>query len=207
MVDNESREDRIRNAARLLALGWIPQPAAGYPLPTSPDDLEWLRPWDGHPHSFDGAVAEMRKVRFVFRIPIGDWSGDGHGRCEDFYATAAKPGQAVHDAYFAAKARLPALCPESFCHKYEDGKVPQETIVALKAAGCPLPEMLEPDEDGASEGLGPEGMVVIVAWFLNQGDPDLDVKLEPVVKKPPILPLCGKRGPGPHIGFIGYGLF
>lgn len=134
-------------------------------------------------------------MRYTFRIPIGDWSGDGHGQVEWVHATAAKPIEAVREAYFSAKARLPAACcPESFCDEYQERQMSKETRAALKAAGARVPRQ-----------MGVDAMASLVAWFLNQGDPDLDVRLD--VEAQPMLPFYGEDAQRRHIGFIGYGLF
>jgi len=136
--------------------------------------------------------------RHAFRIPVGDWSGDGHGKCDYIDATAAKPIGDVREAYFAAKAKVPALIhPESFCEAYEDSSVPDDVAAALRAAGAPLPEDLE-------DGFGGDAMAAIVAWFINQGDPACDVRLDG--NPPPMLPFYGCDEQNRHIGFIGYGL-
>jgi hypothetical protein len=133
--------------------------------------------------------------RYAFRIPIGDWSDDGHGKVEWYDATASKPIVAVRDAYFAAKAALPdACCPEAFCSAYEDGEVPEETRSALKKAGAKVPTE-----------FGVDSMAAIVVWFLNHGDPDLDVRLDGM--PPPMLPFYGYDEQKRHIGFFGYGMF
>lgn len=141
----------------------------------------------------------MGDDRFHFRIPIGDWSGDGHGKCENFPASAAKPIDSVREAYFAAKARHPKICPEEFCHEYEDSSVPEAVAKAVAEAGGPKVFAKE------DEGPGADGMAEYVVWFLNQGDPDLDAKLEP--NDIPSLAFYGADPKGRHIRFIGYGLF
>lgn len=141
---------------------------------------------------------------YNFRIPIGDWSGDGHGQREWFTATAEKPIKDVREAYFKAKEKLPDICPEKFCCDYEDGGVKPEIIQKLKDAGAPCPE---PDPGFSDDlELGPFEMAEIVCWYLNQGDPDLHVALlaEEVV---PMLPFYGFDEKERHIDFIGYGLF
>lgn len=136
-----------------------------------------------------------KSKRFTFSIPIGDWSDDGHGKTATFYATAAKPIEAVREAYFAVKAKLPdACCPESFCDEYEEPEMAPESRTALISKGCEVP-----DE------IGVDAMANIVVWFLNQGDPELDVKLNG--KPLPVLPFYGFDPKKRHIGFIGYGLF
>ena len=139
---------------------------------------------------------EMKMAkRYAFRIPIGDWSDDGHGKCDWVDATAAKPVEGVREAYFAAKKNLPEeCCPENFCNEYECPKMSPESRKALKAAGCKVPKEIDSD-----------AMAAIVAWFINQGDPKVDVKLNG--KPPEMLPFYGSDNKKRHIGFMGYGLF
>jgi hypothetical protein len=140
----------------------------------------------------------MKKTqrRFSFHIPIGDWSSDGHGKCDFIHATAAKPILDVREAYFKAKKKLPKLCPERFCSEYEDDTLPDGVAKALRDAGCPLPEDLGM--------FGTPEMAAVVVWFLNQGDPELDARLDD--NPPEMLSFVGKDEKRRHIGFIGYGL-
>lgn len=130
-------------------------------------------------------------------IWIGDWSGDGHGRCEPVRFAANKPIVDVRAAYFAALAARPDLCPEKFCDGYEDTDIPEATMAALAAAGAPL---------GDIHGRRPtvRAMAAIVAWFIGLGDPELALAILP---EEPSLHFYGSDDSGRHIGFIGYGLF
>lgn len=140
--------------------------------------------------------------RHRFKIPIGDWSGDGHGKCDYFEATAAKPVEAVREAYFAAKTKLPKCCPEEFCEAYGDSSISTETRALLREAGAPIPSDETMDND---YGFSPANMAAVVVWFLNQGDAELAVQLEPV-ESVPSLAFYGMDAKNRHIGFIGYGL-
>ena len=140
--------------------------------------------------------------RYTFKIPIGDWSGDGHGKCDYVIATATKPIEAVREAYFAARKKLPKCCPEKFCDDYEDGSVPADTRAALRKAGAPLGS---DDDLDNGDGFGVEEMASIVAWFINQGDPSLGVEIAPV-DAVPSLAFYGYDAEKRHIDFIGYGL-
>jgi hypothetical protein len=133
-----------------------------------------------------------------FEIVVGDWSGDGHGQNATFVFTANKPIEAVREAYFAAKERLPHLCPETYADEYEDRSVPDETWEALKVAGCPLPD----DRDDWDS----ESMARVVAWFCMQGDADLKIEYTPKSALP-MLAFYGYDDKKRHIGFIGYGFF
>jgi hypothetical protein len=136
-------------------------------------------------------------MRYAFRIPIGDWSGDGHGEVIWYDATAAKPIEDVREAYFAAKKKLPAACcPESFCSAYQECEMDNTSRMALRKAGAPLSKKTD---------MEPDAMAAIVVWFINQGDAAVDVRLDGAA--PPMLPFYGHDKRKRHIGFIGYGLF
>lgn len=142
-------------------------------------------------------------MRHHFRIPIGDWSGDGHSHCDWYDATAAKPIEDVREAYFAARKnkKLKKVCPEEFCNQYQDATIPKDVWQELERLGAPMP-VLEDPEDGIDD----DCMAALVVWFINQGDPDIDVRLDPKVTVP-MLPFYGFDKKKRHIGFMGYGLF
>lgn len=144
--------------------------------------------------------------RHDFDIPIGDWSDDGHGKCEYFQASAAKPFKAVCLAYATARAKFKALgfSPEDLCSEYEDNEVPEETVELLKEHGFEI----HPDDFYAEE------FAKLVVWFLNQGDPDLDAMLTPAKKSRPMLrnwdyckAMKTSTAGEDNLGGFGYGLF
>jgi hypothetical protein len=151
----------------------------------------------------------VKTARFHFRIPIGDWSGDGHGHCEWYDATSAKPVEELREAYFQARAQFPEVCPENFCNQYEDSTIPNEVMAELVRLGAPLPERDDDDEDVDDDGeyiIDGDVMAALVVWFLNLGDSTADVKLDPKASTP-MLPFYGFDEQRRHIGFFGYGLF
>jgi hypothetical protein len=137
----------------------------------------------------------MSAKRYAFRIPIGDWSGDGHEQCKWFTATAKYPIETVREAYFTAKILLPDICPEDFCSGYEEYEVAEEIRAEINEQGFEL-----------GDSFGSEEMAAFVVWFLNRGYPDLDARLEPNAEMP-MLPFYGQDACERHISFIGYGLF
>jgi hypothetical protein len=132
-----------------------------------------------------------------FKIQIGDWSGDGHGKHEDFIFTSNKPIEAVREAYFVAKRKISKVCPENYCSDYGDGDLTEDVRAMLRNGGCPLPE--NPSDFNA------ESMARVVAWFCMQGDPDLRIDAAPGADIP-TLAFYGHDAKRRHIGFIGYGL-
>lgn len=41
-------------------------------------------------------------MKYKFKIPIGDWSGDGHSKHEDYLIESNKPVEQVRELYFQA---------------------------------------------------------------------------------------------------------
>lgn len=135
-------------------------------------------------------------ARTAFRIPIGDWSGDGHGQCEWFEASASKMLNEVREAYFAGLKKIPKhLSPEVLCAKYEDNRLTESVRQELLA----LTE-IEFDEDYNDAGTFAD----YVVWVINHGDPEVIARLEPVSGS---LMFSGYDRQNRHIGPIGYGLF
>jgi hypothetical protein len=147
--------------------------------------------------------------RYHFDIPIGDWSNDGHGKCDYFQASAAKPFVDVCKAFVAARQlwKLSDGRPftvEDVCSEYEEREVEDEVVELLKSKGFKI------DKDD----FWIENMAELVVWFLNQGDPTLDAKLQPKDERRPMLrnwDFCDAIGVNTAsdlgLGGFGYGFF
>lgn len=145
----------------------------------------------------------MNKKRFKFQIPIGDWSNDGHGKCEYFTASSFKTFEDVCKAYEKAKEKFKDdnFSPESFCDEYESAAVDPNTFQLMKKHG-----FIKGDIDDLEDFYIDE-MADFVVWFLNQGDPELNVKLD---NKPvPCLNnwQYAEIVKGKTLGQFGYGMF
>ena len=133
--------------------------------------------------------------RIYFRIAVGDWSNDGHGKCDYFTASSTLSLKDVRKAYFKAVKNLPEIiCPENFLSDYDESKISEEIAEAIKKEGFPLKE----------EGFHTKEMAEYVVWFINKGNPVCDVKLELDIDD--TLHFYGEDENGQHIGFFGYGL-
>lgn len=141
--------------------------------------------------------------RTIFRIPIGDWSKDGHGHCDYYTASSVKSLTDIREAYFAAKKKLPKLiCPEEFVNEYEDGVVPKDVILEAQKLGYNFGDAIDPDS-GEIEYFSTGHMAKYIVWYINQGDPDCDAKLE---GQNDMLVFYGFDEKGRHISAFGYGL-
>lgn len=137
----------------------------------------------------------MKDKKYVFRLPIGDWSGDGHGVSRDYRIRSNKPVEAVREAYFAAEQKT-RLDLTEVCGKYEEREIKPHLLAAIRAAGLPLPEE-------NLDGFGPDEFVELTLAYLRAGDPELELKVLPFEE---MLPFYGYDSKKRHIGFLGYGL-
>ena len=118
--------------------------------------------------------------RFYYVLPVGDWSCDGHNQFTDYNVNAAKDSAAILAAYEVAKETLPELDPLPYCKDFEDSYV--DGAVALKVEE--LSDELglydtEFDEFSETATLNPDTWARYLVWYVNQGDPELDLVLAP----------------------------
>ena len=72
----------------------------------------------------------------TWKIPIGDWSDDGHGKCDWFTVKSNFTVEKAREAYFKAVEASGLDIAKEIAHDYEDSGV-SERITEL------LPEFLE----------------------------------------------------------------
>ena len=76
---------------------------------------------------------------YTFKIPIGDWSNDGHGIAEWYIIRSNKPVEEVRELYFQACKEfgfgLDTQYKNAPCVEYEDSIIPTETLHLLKDFG------------------------------------------------------------------------
>ena len=80
-------------------------------------------------------------------MTIGDWSGDGHGRCEDFCVISNMPIEAIRESHFRIK-KATGVDIENLCSCYGEDKIPDETVQKLKSLGFPFE-----NSSGMGEGI------------------------------------------------------
>lgn len=59
---------------------------------------------------------------YQFKMTIGDWSDDGHGRYEDFVVRSNVPVEQVREAYFRIKD-VTGIDIESICSNYGEDEI------------------------------------------------------------------------------------
>jgi hypothetical protein len=152
-------------------------------------------------------------MEYKFRIPIGDWSDDGHGKYKDYLIKSNKPLELVRELYFQACDKLGFSLDGSYKEKkltpasnYEDYSFKKDTLQALLDFGIKLSEEdIEYIKEQESTD-GTELFCDIVLRFIETQDSEL--KLERIPDENfPMFQFYGFDEKKRHIGYFGYGLF
>lgn len=137
---------------------------------------------------------------YKFKLPIGDWSGDGHDKCDYYIVESNKSVEEVREIHFLIKPML-GIDLHEICNDYEDNTIRDEAYRTLKHL-----EFTAWD-DYPQEGYGwvsSDIMAELWIFLLRAVDPSLNLTI--VDDDLPMLPFYGYKD-GKHIGFVGYGCF
>ena len=137
--------------------------------------------------------------RYRFRMPIGDWSCDGHGRCDWYLCEANKPIEAVREAHFKI-TEVTNINIEKICSDYDDNSISSELYENLRELGFVAEENL----NEYIMYLYSADMATLWVLLLNKADPELKIELvnEDGI---PMLPFYSFDQKNRHISFVGYG--
>ena len=130
-----------------------------------------------------------------FQIPIGDWSDDGHGKCEYFPAESDKSLEEIREAHFKMEKVL-GFTIHDFCNIYEQSYIEKEYVKKISETGFDLD----------TNNFNTEQMAKLWVYLLNKIDPTLNIRLTEE-EKLPMLPFYGFDKKQRHISQVGYGLF
>lgn len=147
--------------------------------------------------------------RALIQIPIGDWSGDGHGHC-DWFVVSYNAECDITKAFLAAAELHPELRPDKFCDEYDDTTVPQHIVNVCLENNLEFVEIEHYNGEDYYH-LDSDNFVKYVIWFINLGDPDIDVQYSPENAIPRwhtnwAAQAVNPEGPLSQIGFFGYGI-
>lgn len=134
-------------------------------------------------------------MKYIIRFPIGDWSDDGHGKCNWFAVESNKPVEDVRESHYACKNAF-GFTPGELCHNYEEYYPDGLQVTALILAGIAVPH--EDEFDSAA---------ILQIWLdmLMKADPTLH--LEVVPDNAERINFYGTDEQGRHLSTPGYGLF
>lgn len=138
---------------------------------------------------------------YSFIMSIGDWSGDGHEKSEDFIVSSTVPVEKVREAHY----RIPEATGidfEAICSNYGDNCIDKQNMKALKELGF---QFKDPTGLG-DQVMDPEEMARLWIFLLQKADSSLYLQLKRK-EELPTLHFYGNDGKGRHIAQIGYGVF
>ena len=147
-------------------------------------------------------------MKYKFKLPIGDWSNDGHGKCDWYIVQSNKPLEEVREAYFKACKLSGIEFHEYLCSDYEDGCISLDQIEYFKEIGIDVLPLLDEEFDEEFKNdtyVGVDGFVSILFKFIIKYTPDLE--LDTINDGLEMFPFYGFDHQNRHIGHLGYGLF
>lgn len=145
---------------------------------------------------------------YKFKLPIGDWSDDGHGKCDWYIIESNKPVQEVREAYFKSVDSTKINLAEELCSEFEDCTLSLEFAEKLESLGIDLTCIKEDswfDEDMEAWGMDHDSFMEILFQFIQLSDSELI--LFEVPDNLPIFNSYSYNEYKRHIGHLGYGLF
>lgn len=137
--------------------------------------------------------------QYQFFLPIGDWSDDGHGKCEKFLVTSNMPIEQVREAHYRIQETT-GINIEEVCSEYQEDTLPAETVKTLCDLGFTFPD----GEHTGETKVFTDDMVRIWIFLLQKSCPGLSLEVTP---EPEMLPFYGFDNKHRHIRPVGYGLF
>jgi hypothetical protein len=134
-------------------------------------------------------------------MSIGDWSGDGHEKKQDFIVKSNVPVEIVREAHWNSFDAT-GINIEEICSDYEEVTIEPDVVNKLKELGFHFSDI---DIDGDEVYPTAYEMIRIWLFLLEKTDPYLE--LEVVADEIPNFHFFGCNKQGQHIGQVGYGLF
>lgn len=149
----------------------------------------------------------MEAMDYEFKMPIGDWSGDGHGKCNYYRILSNKPVEQVREAHYKSKEAT-GIDINEICSEYHEDIMSKETADKLVALGFSPKEHDWMETCAQEDGIwvGPSGMAAIWCFLLMRTDPTLELEMRSE-DSVPMLAFYGRDAKKRHIDFVGYGCF
>lgn len=108
---------------------------------------------------------------YKFRMSIGDWSGDGHGKYKDFMIVSNEPIDTVREAHRRMEDVL-GFSIEDFCCDYEDSTIDKKTTKTIMDLGFDFEDI----DDGVAY-MYPKEMARLWAFLLQKVNPKLELEM------------------------------
>ena len=139
----------------------------------------------------------------TIRFPVGDWSDDGHGKCEYYNVRSSHSAEHLREVHFKAP-EVVGFEIGKICSDYEDSQLSKDFIDKLTATG------MDPNNYGeeyeGSYSMYPDGIIKLWLDILIYIDADLELE---IIKPPEAEPInfYGFDEKNRHLDTPGYGLF
>jgi hypothetical protein len=152
-------------------------------------------------------------MKHLIQIPIGDYEGTGHKKCDWFTVESNMPLQDVFKAYFKARDTLPKdVCPEYICKHRDEQIVYNDILKKLNKQGFNTDWLIKECKLGDLNNkpiCAPrsEHLIEIVLWFIKKGNPDLELNIVDIPEFINENIEQEENSKEKSIGHIGYGIF
>lgn len=149
------------------------------------------------------------------KVPIGDWSDDGHGKCDYYFVNTNKTLEELFDLHFLASEKLGFNIGE-MCGRYEEYRLKPDMVEKLLAANISkyisrvVSEFNNPlitEEDFRDYPGDTRNMAEL--WFacMKYADPTMEYKVDEEEKVPTLYNWSCPAKYGHKFNGPGYGLF
>ena len=161
----------------------------------------------------------MTKPKYTFKMPIGDWSNDGHGECDYFKIESNVPVEEVREAHFLIHEKT-GIDLSKVCSEYQEPYLTFEDVDKLLELGFNKDFILDFDEElfekaksknkpelyeENTNGVDSETVAHIWVFLLNKVYAEMELKI--ILDKEEMLVFYGFDKKGRHIESPGYGCF
>lgn len=136
------------------------------------------------------------------KFSLGDWSDDGHGKCDHFFVRTSAPVEDLRELHFKCNDVF-GFNPGNLCREYEQHSLTPDQIAKLLQLGVIDQDDVDDDGDVLIDTL-----YLLGIWLkmLQRVDPTLQYEIE-TEDGTPSMHFGGFDDQGRHIDVPGYGCF
>ncbi|MFW6310698.1 MAG: hypothetical protein ACOC1K_00520 [Nanoarchaeota archaeon] len=145
---------------------------------------------------------------YLFKLPIGDWSGDGHEMCEEFIIESNVSAEDLVPIYIEMDKEYNL---SSECQEYKEESLSEEFLEFLEEKGLDPNKYLSSYGGTDNKFVHPQDMAQLIIDLLMLWDDSLKLKIKdeeiiPSFNNHLALKVANKTG-GRELELPGYGLF
>lgn len=142
----------------------------------------------------------------VFKLEMGDWSDDGHGKTKTAVFEANRSIEDLREMFFVNKEVYGDVL-EFYCSEYGESTITTEDIEDIEEVGIKISdEMKEEARKNGEVSVYAEDMIEWFIQFMKLGNPSLELN-QITQPQMPTFHFYGYDEKKRHINFFGYGTF